>query len=207
MRRYDRRVFCYPLTKYFKPVGIRFRDLKEVLISKNEFEALHLKDFCDLEQKEAAKKMNISQSTFCRLIKAGRKKIVQALINNQVIKIEGENIVMSNNKIKIAVCSKKNNINGKIDALFGRAPYFIIFTLENKKIESFDIIKNEALEQTGKVGIFTAKMLVEKGVKFVICENIGPRASEVLRQFDVTMFTRSGLVKDAVEAFIKDKLH
>ena len=206
MRRCNRRVFCYPLTRYFKPVGIRLRDFKEVVITKDEFEALRLKDLCNLDQKDAAEKMNISQPTFCRLVKAGRKKITEALVNNKVIKMEGGNVVMSNDEVKVAVCAKENSVDSKIDALFGRAPYFIIFTLKNKEIESFDILENESLEQTGKAGISTAKMLVENGVKFVICENVGPRALDVLKQFDVTIFTRTGLAKDAIEAFIEDKL-
>lgn len=206
MGRGDRRVFCYPLIRYFKPIGIRLCDLQEVVIANDEFEALRLKDLCDLDQKEAAAKMNISQPTFCRLIKAGRKKIVEALVNNKAIKMTGGNFEMSDDKIKIAICAREDNIDSKIDSFFGRAPYFVIFTIKNKKIESSEIIKNEALEQTGRAGISTAKMLVENGVKFVICENIGPRALDVLKQFDVTIFTYTGLIKNAIAAFIEDKL-
>lgn len=196
-----------PTIKCFKPIGVRMRHLKQSVITANEFEALRLKDYCDMDQTEAAKKLNISQPTFCRLIKAARKKIMEALINNQAIQIGGGTHIMSKDIIKVAVCAQENSIDSKIDSLFGRAPYFIIFTIKNNKVESFDIIKNEGLEQTGRAGISTAKMLAEHGIQFVIGENIGPRALNILQQFNIGIFTHTGLAKDAVEALIKEKLN
>ena len=55
----------------------------------DEMEAIRLKDHEDLEQEQAAKKMNISQPTFNRLLSSARKKIAEALINGKAIRIEG----------------------------------------------------------------------------------------------------------------------
>jgi len=55
----------------------------------DEFEAIRLKDFEDLQQEEAAKKMNISQPTFHRLITLARKKVADALVSGKALRIEG----------------------------------------------------------------------------------------------------------------------
>ncbi|MEM5782584.1 MAG: DUF134 domain-containing protein [Candidatus Aenigmatarchaeota archaeon] len=84
-----RRVFFEPNITYFKPAGVPIRKLEEVVLTVDEFEAIRLKDLEGLEQEEAAKKMNISQPTFFRLLDSGRKKIANAIVNGKAIKIEG----------------------------------------------------------------------------------------------------------------------
>lgn len=84
-----RRVEFQPNITYFKPAGIRMIDLEESVITVDEFEAVRLKDLLGLEQEECAKKMNISQPTFHRLILSARKKIADAIVNGKAIKIEG----------------------------------------------------------------------------------------------------------------------
>lgn len=84
-----RRIRFKPDAVYFKPQGIPMRILEEVAIGFDEFEAVRLKDLEELDETSAAKKMNISQPTFNRLIKEARKKISEALIKGKAIKIEG----------------------------------------------------------------------------------------------------------------------
>ena len=82
-----RRVRGNPNSTYFKPAGIPKFKLEESLLEMEEFEALRLKDFLGLEQKECAKQMNISQPTFHRLIIEARKKLADAIINGKAIEI------------------------------------------------------------------------------------------------------------------------
>lgn len=86
-----RRVRFNPNVTYFKPRGIPLRELEEVILPVDEYEAVRLKDLEGLEQEECAKKMNISQPTFHRLVLSARKKIADAIINGKAIKIEGGN--------------------------------------------------------------------------------------------------------------------
>jgi len=79
---------------YFKPVGIPLAQLEEITITYDELEALRLKHLEDLEQKEAAKKMKISQPTFHRTIEQACRKIADALVNGKAIKIEGGEVKM-----------------------------------------------------------------------------------------------------------------
>jgi predicted DNA-binding protein (UPF0251 family) len=78
-----------PGVTYFKPAGIRLRELSEVILTVDEFEAVRLKDLEEMDQEQAAKKMNISQPTFHRLVISARKKIADAIVNGKAIKIEG----------------------------------------------------------------------------------------------------------------------
>lgn len=84
-----RRVRFQPNVTYFKPAGIRMVELEESVLTVDEFEAVRLKDLGGLDQEECAKKMNISQPTFHRLILSARKKIADAIVNGKAIKIEG----------------------------------------------------------------------------------------------------------------------
>ncbi len=90
-----RRVSFEPDVTFFKPVGIRMKELDEVVVSVDEFEAVRLKDLESLEQGDAAKKMNISQPTFHRLLLSARKKIAEAIVKGKAIKIEGGNFKAS----------------------------------------------------------------------------------------------------------------
>jgi predicted DNA-binding protein (UPF0251 family) len=84
-----RRVACEPGVTYFKPAGIPLRDLTESELGIDELEAIRLVDFEEMEQIAASKKMEISQPTLHRLLRSGRKKVAQALIRGQAIKIRG----------------------------------------------------------------------------------------------------------------------
>ena len=82
-----RRLRFKPKAHYFKPQGIPMHELEEVILTKEEMEAVKLKDYDKLEQVEASEKMNTSQSTFQRILTSARKKIAQAITTGQAIKI------------------------------------------------------------------------------------------------------------------------
>ena len=89
--RLSRKVYREPNVTYFKPAGLRMVDLKESIITVDEFEAIRLKDLEEMRQDKAAQHMGISQPTFHRLLTAARKKIADAIVNGKAIKIEGGN--------------------------------------------------------------------------------------------------------------------
>jgi len=75
---------------YFKPRGIPLRDLEEVILLPDELEALKLHEVDGDEQIEGSGKMKISQPTFARLLESAHKKIAQAIIKGQAIRIENK---------------------------------------------------------------------------------------------------------------------
>jgi len=90
-----RKVSYIPRVNYFKPAGIRMGELEEICLLVEEAEAIRLKDLEKLEQEECAVKMNISRSTFSRLLDSARQKIADALLNGKAVRIEGGNYGMA----------------------------------------------------------------------------------------------------------------
>jgi len=73
--------------------------LEIIEINIDEFEAIRLCDFDKLSQIEAAEKMSVSRGTIQRLLETGRYKIIEALLNNKILKInnsEGEEVKNEN---------------------------------------------------------------------------------------------------------------
>jgi predicted DNA-binding protein (UPF0251 family) len=85
--RLRRKIEINPNITYFKPRGVPLRFLDEVKLTVEELEALRLKNIKNLDQIECAKLMKTSQSTFQRILSSAYKKISQALINGEAIKI------------------------------------------------------------------------------------------------------------------------
>ncbi len=88
--RMRRRVKGKPGSFMFKPAGIQARDIGNVEMTIEEFEAFRLKDYVGLDQFDAAESMDISQPTFCRNYKEAKKKIAKALVEGLVIEIGGD---------------------------------------------------------------------------------------------------------------------
>jgi len=82
-----RKIIFDPRITYFKPQGVPMRELEIVKLTAEEVEALRLRNTENLEQEEAAKKMNTSQSTFQRILSSAYKKITEALTDGKAIKI------------------------------------------------------------------------------------------------------------------------
>lgn len=82
-----RKIFFDPNVTYFKPRAVPLSLLKEIDLGIDELEALRLCDLKNLGQIEAARKMNISQSTFQRILTLARQKVSRALIEGKAIKI------------------------------------------------------------------------------------------------------------------------
>ncbi|MBE0642913.1 MAG: DUF134 domain-containing protein [Bacteroidetes bacterium] len=84
-----RRIFGPPRFNHFKPVGVPRRLLETVTLTVDEFEAIRLADYEGLDQQPASEKMDISRSTFSRLIDAARAKIARCIIEGMELRIEG----------------------------------------------------------------------------------------------------------------------
>jgi len=82
-----RKIGFKPEVTYFKPQGVPMRGLEVIELTTEELEAYRLRHINDLEQQEAAKKMNTSASTYQRILYSSYKKIADALVNGKAIKI------------------------------------------------------------------------------------------------------------------------
>lgn len=108
--------------------------------------------------------------------------------------------------MKIAISSKGKELENEIDERFGRCQYFIIAEIEDKKIKSFEAIENTAHNQQGGAGMAAAEQVANKEVTAVITTNVGPRAMDVLKQFNIKVYKANGKIDEAIKQFIENKL-
>ncbi len=83
--------FCQPFTgdTFYKPRAVPLSDLEIVKLGHDEIEAMRLCDLENLEQEEAAQKMNISRGTVQRLLYSGRKAVIEAITQAKALQIDG----------------------------------------------------------------------------------------------------------------------
>lgn len=85
-----RRISEEPQIRCFKPEREDLDNLDPIEILIDEFEAIRLRDYLDIQQKRSAEIMGVSQPTFHRILVSARKKIADALINGNMLVIIGE---------------------------------------------------------------------------------------------------------------------
>lgn len=107
----DRSVLEPPLFTEFKPIGVPSNLLKQSSLSLDEYEAFRLTDYVGLSHEEASELMNISRSTFTRLIEKSRRKIAGLLVDGNILTIEGGNVHFRKNIIRCNSCGHMFNID------------------------------------------------------------------------------------------------
>lgn len=85
--RCNKKVRFSPMETFFKPQWVPLKDLRYEELDLDELEALRLFEIEGLNMKSWASNMNISDTTFHRLVRSWSKKIVSALVNWYAIKI------------------------------------------------------------------------------------------------------------------------
>lgn len=116
----DRIIHEPPLFTEFKPMGIPGRNLEQIKLSLDEYEALRLADFEGLSHEEAAVQLSISRSTFTRLIRKARKKVADFMFKGKLLSIGGGNVHFKNNIIRCLDCGHTFRVD--INAQVGKCP-------------------------------------------------------------------------------------
>jgi uncharacterized protein len=70
------------------------RQIEEVVMALDEFEAMRLADLDGLYQEQAAEQMKVSRPTFSRIIDAAHRKMADALVHGKALRIEGGPVEM-----------------------------------------------------------------------------------------------------------------
>jgi len=99
-----RRISENPEIRCFKPERDDLDSLKPIEITIDEFEAIRLRDYHDIQQKKSAEVMRISQPTFHRILTSARKKISKALVEGNTIMIIGADSIDAKKRYKCSVC-------------------------------------------------------------------------------------------------------
>lgn len=85
----QRRIAGHPVASIFKPIGVPVVELDEVVMSLDEFEAMRLADLDGQYQEQAAEQMQVSRTTFSRVIESAHRKVADALVHGKALRIEG----------------------------------------------------------------------------------------------------------------------
>jgi predicted Fe-Mo cluster-binding NifX family protein len=107
--------------------------------------------------------------------------------------------------MKIAISSEGKELSDGVAELFGRCPYFIIAEIENGKVAKTDALRNENESQASGAGMSAAKLLAENNVNVVIAKTVGPRAMDVLGQFNIEVFSGAGTVQESIQKYMDKK--
>ncbi len=187
---------------YFKPRGVPMNELDEIILHVEELEAIRMKDFQDMEQKQAAEKMKVSQPTFHRILKQARNKISDALINGKAIRIEGGKYKMAEKPTKkdyskILITAKDKTLDSDIDPRFGRCKYFILY--EN---EDFEVIENKGNKEQHGAGIKAAEQAINLKPDIIITGRLGPNSSSVLAQTGIQIHSSEGNIRKAIKELV-----
>ena len=102
----------------------------------------------------------------------------------------------------VAISSSSKDLTGNVDARFGRCKYFLLVTIVNGNIDSVESFENFKMDMQGGVGIAVAQMLADKKIDAVISGNIGPRALDILRQFDILAYQSNKTKEQALQDYI-----
>ncbi|MBR9979813.1 MAG: DUF134 domain-containing protein [Desulfatitalea sp.] len=84
-----RKINTTPGVTYFKPRGVPMRDLSEVYMPLEGFEAIRLADYEGLNHEAAALQMHVSRQTFGRILASARNTVGKALVEGLALRIHG----------------------------------------------------------------------------------------------------------------------
>lgn len=193
-----RMINAVPEVTYFKPRGVPLRQLNEVYLPLEGFEALRLANLEGLGHEEAAVKMGISRQTFGRILSKANHIVAKSLVEGMALCIQGGNYAVGEPSEdeptpattspsesleqfpkesamnKIAITSEGPTLDDLLDPRFGRAAGFIIVDPDTMGFEYVDNGSSQAMAQGA--GIQAAENVVKAGAKMVLTGYVGPKA-------------------------------
>jgi predicted Fe-Mo cluster-binding NifX family protein len=106
--------------------------------------------------------------------------------------------------MRVAVTAAAGRLDAEVDPRFGRCPCFAIIETDDLSVEALDNA-NQALGQGA--GIQSARLLAERGVRYVLTGNCGPNAHQTLTAAGIGVITGcAGKVREVVEQFNAGRL-
>jgi len=110
-------------------------------------------------------------------------------------------------KFRIAVATEGNDgLEDFVSDVFGRANTFTIVNVDDEKLKGVKILQNPAVSYKHGAGPIVVKMLIDAGVNLVLATELGPGASTLLEQHNVTTIAaKSGTsVKESIRKALSE---
>lgn len=222
-----KRVLSVPICPAFGPIGSNqtkdLQNMLEIIMSVEEFETLRLIDYMGMTQEESAQFMDTGRATVQSLYTEARRKLARALVEGAVLKIQGGNYSVGGHDQKIEspnhrgmtkLCfghMMKGEINMKIAVTyengnvfqhFGHTEQFKIYTVEEGKITSAQVVDTNGSGHGALAGFLNTY-----GVEVLICGGIGAGAKNALAEMGIQLYAGACGDADAqVESFLAGSL-
>ncbi len=218
-----RNIHSTPEVTYFKPRGVPMREIAEVYLPLDGFEALRLADLEGLSHEEAARRMHVSRQTFGRIITSAHQTVARAIVEGLALRIHigGEHVATQTPAAdsgapgprkaasikegkqmnKIAITSEGPTLDDAVDPRFGRAAGFIVI---DPQTMTFNYVENGAAQALGQgAGIQAAETVAAAGAQGVLTGYVGPKAFQALTAagIRVAQDLENLSVREAVERF------
>lgn len=212
-----RQIEALPGNTWFKPAGVSMRNLEEVSLTLDEFEALRLADLEGLYHANVAERMDVSRQTIGRILSVAHKKIAEALVHGKAIRLEGGKVKLGQTEkeskkegkgrhegFRVAIPSTGPSLDAAMDPRLGNCPYLIIFNTEDSSIEVLDNKQNMDPDKSN--GGNTAQHIIDCKVDAVITCDIGKNISSILAGDNIEIYViEGGTGHQAITLFKKEK--
>jgi predicted DNA-binding protein (UPF0251 family)/predicted Fe-Mo cluster-binding NifX family protein len=159
----ERTINFKPITTDFLPVGVNDSDVISLL--PEEIESIYLMDLLNLYQEEAAQKMEVSRSTFARIIKSARQKIATSILNGKSL-----HLITVKNKYIVAFCSNSKEI---FENLEPKNQFICILKIDKNSIISKLFLDNPIYLNNSKPAKILPEIFINHDVNFFITSKIG----------------------------------
>ncbi len=191
----QRNISFKPLYKEYIPKNLKAKG-KTTLLAE-EIEALYLMDVLNLYQEDSAKKMEVSRSTFARIIKNARQKLTLAIVS-------GHEIVLQDlvKDTFVAICTNEKNtfIN-----THPKDRYIQIFKINKDEIILAKTIQNPLFHTNQKQAVILPEILLKEGVNIFLSSYVGEglKNSLIFKGID-TMIQKEFNLSKLQKEFYKD---
>ena len=152
-----------PLCTSFGALGCKSDDTIHLL--HEEMEALYLMDNQGLYQADAASQMEVSRTTFARIIKNAREKVSMMLITGANLVIEDEK-----DEYTVMLASMKEHVLelGKPDA-----PFLMLYHIYENEIVDKQVLENPVFVENKRPGQVLPTLCNTHKVNFFVATSIG----------------------------------
>ena len=190
---------------------------ENVVLAVDEYETIRLIDLLGLTQEECAGQMGVARTTVQALYEAARAKLADMLVNGRLLHVEGGpyelcpraggcrgkrcaqsaggsafcaryQTISEDANMKIAVTYE----NGLVFQHFGHTQQFKLYTVENGKITSSEVVDTNGSGH-GALAVF----LKTHGVDTLICGGIGGGARTALAEAGIALYPGARGAADA----------
>lgn len=185
----------------------------EIIMSIEEYETIRLIDYLGMNQEAAASQMDVGRATVQALYTNARRKLARYLVEGTRLSIRGGNYeihpflesdrpygqhLKGDMIMKIAVTYE----NGQVFQHFGHTEQFKIYTVEDGKI-----VSSEVVDTNGSGHGALAGFLEGHEVSTLICGGIGGGAKNALAEMGIELYAgAAGDADSQVESFLAGSL-